>query len=572
MASLKPTTNIGSGVSSLIRSASSLAASIAANQDAAAASEFDLDHSDASFQKYADYLNSRMTRLLSTGSITDNTKAISMQNKYISAQRANTSFNIKNASIAVMAGNGTLTDKYNLLSQYYVQAASNGDVDLAQTLESQAYSTYQQIQYQQQQADSASATLSKAGNGTTTGSTGVTYQGDVVTNLKDALKNFTALGKNASEAELNKTLKDYVQGKLTGAENAPTQLKALGVNITTSQPNYWDVVNGIAGAIYNASVLKAQAEAPINPLVSATYAQDAQNYLTGATKINTLGGSLSMQELQQAMKDPAMFAYDNSTGKYIRTTVSGYQYMTDQNGKQFLAPTYTGIAPKTQQGGDNVLFLSPNQTTTMTKLGLNFSENKTSQTTGNGVQVQLSANSPQWLKSVLGENGVSNFYTDNNGNLVFRATSLDGKGDQSGGAYYTLTTDANGLHGLFEHTVNGQIALSGGDYGFNAGAAQLLINQAQNTSHQINIQQQLQTAQLALAKSQALPDVQLPSVMAPPPNISVPRAPSPTIAPHITAPQLPVVQPQRAATTGTGINVQGGNNFNLQGGGGGIRL
>lgn len=578
MSRLTPSTTISGsgGVSSLIRSASSLQNTIANYEDSIQAFQYENSgHTDTAYAAYKDYLSSRINTLNSTGTISDAQKALTLTKSLESATHANVSANIQRENIQIMAGNATLQDKYNLIVKQYTEAVNNGDLTLAQTLESQAYSVNQSIQYQAQQAADAAAALAKAGNGTTTGTSGVTYQGDVVTNLKEALKNLTTLGKNASETQLNQTLKDYVQGKLPGAEQAPKQLAALGVNIKTDQPNYWDVVNGIAGAIYNASVLKAQAEAPINPLVSETYAQQAQDYLTGAAKFDTLGGSLTMQDLQQAMKDPAMFAYDNTKGTYIRSTVSGYQYMTDQNGKQFLAPTYSGIAPKTQQGGDNVLFLSPNQTTAMTKLGLNFSENK-SGTTGNGVQVQLTENSPQWLKSILGENGVSNFYTDNNGNLVFKAASLDGKGDSSGNAYYTLSTDASGLHGIFEHTLNGQISLAGGDYGFNAGAAQLLINQAQGISHEINVQQQLQAAQLALAKPKPLPAISVPRPVAPaqhivqPPRISAPQP----VAPHVVNPQTPGVNPQQTSGNVQGAaGFQGGNNFNLlTSGGGGIRL
>jgi len=560
MPSLSPSTNIGGSASSLIRSAASLTAQIQAYQDSLQAYQYQNSaYTDDAYAAYKDYLNNRISALQNTGTVADAQKALTLTKALEAATHSNISSSITRENIAIMGGNATKTDKLNLIGSQFQRALSNGDLTLAQSLESQYYGLSQQIQYEAQQAASAADTLAKAGNGTTTGTTGVTYQGEVISNLKNALQDFTQLSKNASEKTVNAAAKNFVQAN-------KDVFQALGVNVATQQPNYWDVVNGVAGAIYNATVLKAQAEAPINPLVARTYALDAQGYLDGANKFDTLGGKLSMQELQQAMQDPSMFAYDNTSGKYIRTTTTGYQYITDQNGNKTLAPTYSGMAPKTQSGGDNVYFLTPNETTTMTKLGLNFSENKDG-TTGNGVRVQATVNTPDWLRGVLGENGVANFYTDSNGNLVFKAASLDGKGDSTGNTYYTLASDANGLHGLFEHTLDGKISLAGGDYGFNNGAAQLLINQAQQTQYTINMQQQMQAAELKLAQPTSLPQISVQRPTAPAQNILQPaKAPQP-IAPKIVSPQVPTVNPQQPAS----VNLQGGG-FNLQGGGGGIRL
>src|SRR6185503_16605610 len=142
---------------------------------------------------------------------------------------------------------------------------------------------------------------------------------------------------------------------------------------------------------------------------------------------------------------------------------------------------------------------------------------KNAGTTGNGVEVQATANTPDWLTKIIGKGGVSNFFTDQSGNLVF-GTNVG----SSNGKYYTLTTDANGLHGLFEHTIDGKIALAGGDYGFNAGAAQLLINQGQQLQQKISMQQQMQQAELKLAQPPALPSISVsaPAVL---PSISIPR-------------------------------------------------
>lgn len=565
MPSLRPTTSLGGSVSSLLRSASSLTNQIQAYQDSLQAYDYaNSAYTDESYTAYRDYLNDRIGTLQSSGTVADAMKALTLQRTLESATHNNISASITRENIQIMGGNASKTDKLNLIGQQFTRAMANGDMTLAQSLESQYYSLNQQIQYEAQQAADASATLARAGNGRTSGTTGVTYQGEVVSNLTEALQDFKTIAQNGSEKAVNASLKKYV------TDNAST-FQALGVDIRTQQPNIWDVVNGIAGAIYNAQVLKAQAEAPNNPLLSRTYALQAQEMLDGTTKFDTPAGKLSMRDLQQAMQDPSMFAYNNTTGKYELTTETGYQYIADQNGNKFLAPTYSGMAKKTQQGGDNVYFLTPTETTTMTKLRLNFDMNKNG-TTGNGVRVQASQNTPDWLKSILGENGVANFFTDQQGDLVFKAASADGKGDDTGNTFYTLTTDGRGLHGLFEHTLDGKISLAGGDYGFNSAAAQMLINQGQQTQYKIQVQQQLQAAeakQLELARQAALPQISTPRPAPPPQNIVQPprySAPQPIIAPQPRI-QAPTINPQQPAP----VNLQGGS-FNLQGGGGGIRL
>lgn len=535
--------------SSLIKSATTLAKEVQDYQDQVQALEYaNSAFTDEAYAKYREYLNSRISTLNKTGGVVNASKALTLTKTLEGATHNNISASILRENIQVMAGNATPTDKYNVIVNQYRRAVSNGDFTLAQSLENQAYSLSQTIQQQAQQSADAAATLAKSAI-----TNKVSYEGEVVSNLKEALKSFTATAKLGSERELNTDLAKYVNDPTT-----KKTLQTLGVKINGSQPNYWDVVSGIAGAIYNHSVLKAQAESATNPLVARIYASQAQDMLTGATKFDTLGGSLTVLQIQQAQQDPNMFSYNNTTGKYERNLQTGYQYMTftDQNGQSSkqLVPQYSSYPGSQRKEYNKVYFLTPQETTTMTKLGLDFSENK-SKTTGNGVQVQTTQDTPQWLRSILGEGGLANFYTDSNGFVTFEAGGTNNRGP----AYYTLATDNKGLAGVYEHTANGETNFVGGDYGFAANAVQLLVNKGQQVQQQIVFAQQ--QAQEALKVKQQQAQAAALKVTAP-----APHAPSiqPTASPlpKTVAPQLPTFNPQGPKST---VNPQpsGVNPFNL---------
>lgn len=568
MPGLSSSTKLGNtGVSSLIRSANSLSSQLNIyHDDIQSLTYANSAYTDDAFRNYQDYLTGRINQLNTTGNISDATKAITLTKTLESATHSNISASITRENIQIMAGNASLTDKYNLIVGQYQRAMGIGDLTLAQTLEKQAYDVNQSIQYQAQQASDAAAALAKAGNGTTSGTSGVSYQGQVVTNLTAGLKYLNGLAKNTSEKELNANLAAY-------AKQAAPQLNALGVHIPGSQPNYFDVVYGVAGAIYNAKVLQAQAEAPINPLVSRTYATEAANYLSGQTKISTLAGNLTVQQIQQAQQDPNMFAYDNTTGSYKMTTQTGYQYMpmtgADGSTTQQLVPTYSGIVGTKQ--ANQVYFLSPQETTTMVKLGLNFSQNKPAAgqiggTTGDGVQVQASANTPDWFKKIVGENGVTNMFTDHNGFVSFKAGATGGQGD----SYYTLATDNKGLAGLYEHLTDGSTQLVGGNYGFASSAVNLLINQGQQVQQQVRVAQAATQAKLELAQQQASQALQVQQAQQAATAAQqsqarqIQSAASPQ--PRTVSPQMPTYNPQPAT-----VNPQqtvNGPNLNQSGTGG----
>lgn len=572
-------------VSSLVKSANSLESELATFQDDEARISYENSaKTSADLQTYTSYLNGRIGTLQATGSVTDATKALNMQQTLVTATHENISADIQRENINLMSSGTSGTpqgyqQKMGVVADEYSRALGIGDDALAQSLMSQYYSLSQSQQQAVQTSIDAGNTLSRASS-----TAGATRESEIATNLTDFLKSFTGTAKNLSENELNADTANY-------AKQAGPTLKALGVNLGGSQPNYWDLVSGVAGAIYNAKVLQAQAESATNPLESKTYAMEAQNYLTGSTKFDTLGGSLTVQEIQQAQQDPSMFAYDSDSGTFKKTVQSGYQYMTmtnaDGSSGQVLVPKYSGYVSAKQ--ANQITYLSPVQTIQMSKLGLDFTENVSgksvantaqgrSGTTGNGVEVQLTNNSPQWLKSILDQGGATNMYLgpsiggnfQGDGFLQFKGASPDGQGE----TLYTVATDNKGLHGLYQNLPDGSFQLVGGDYGFDAPAVNLLMGQAQQQQHIVAVQtaqtQAKLQAQMSAAQQAALKVATVAPLHAAPAPASQIQKLQPTVAPQLTFnPQTGNVNPQTSTVNPQqGIN---GNNLN-QSGSGGIKL
>jgi hypothetical protein len=562
MPSLSAPFKIGTGsVSSLLKSASTLQREIATYQDDSAKITYENSgHTDEAYNTYVTYLQGRIKTLSAAGTITDMTKAQNMQQEVVTATHSNISYQIQQENIQLMSQGdaGTVAGyqmKMRVLGDQLSRAMAIGDQTLAFTLESQYYSTSQSLNTAIAAANSATTTLAKANQ-----TADATYQGDIVKNLQGALSNLNAQVKGMSIQDMNGIVQQMV--------NDPTfqgQLQALGVTIDSStQPNYFDIVNGIQGAIYNHTLLESAAKSPYDPQGAQDLQFTAQNMIDGTTKIATIAGSLSAQELQQAAQDPAMFTYDNATGNFNRTAAIGYHYQADVNGRNVLVPTYSG---ETADARNKTFFLTPQQTQFMTNLGLNFSMNK-SGTTGDGVQVQATDATPAWLRGIMGNNGMTQMFTGGNGQLVFRAPASTGEGFSS----YVLANDGSGKYGVLEQTADGAIINAGGNYGFNSAAAinnltnlaiaaqsTLKVTQPTTPSLTANAQRYTQTLKVAQA-------VQTTPIKVTAPTLTIPQVstanPQTTANPQQTTPAR-ATQPATANPQGTA-----GANLNTSGGGG----
>jgi len=274
-----------------------------------------------------------------------------------------------------------------------------------------------------------------------------------------------------------------------------------------------------------------------------------------------------------------MFVYDQNSGKYIKAAQTGYTF--NPNAPTVPQATYSGNIEKT-------VVLSPQQTTQVNALGLDFkpasTSGKNAGQAGNGVEVQATVATPGWLKSVLGKNGATNMYTAGStnpsdptyGNLQFQASSVSGQGK----AVYTVTKNNQ----LWESSNLGDRLLSGSptqsqqqqptsfwgrvSANFWAGVnhAASLTNggmlRGNTTSNMVNqATNHFELPPIPVAKPTALPPL---SVMQPLTQPALPVANAPTLAPA-TNPQQ-TANPQPAAS---GSSIQGGGSgISLQGGGG----
>ncbi len=561
------------GTSGLLKSAASVRNQLATYQDSLMAYEYSQSaFTDSAYSQYSAYLNSRINSLNAAPSISNMSRALTLTKAATGAMKSNVSATIQRENIQVLSGNASLQDKYNVIAQQFVRAQTNGDMTLAQTLEGQAYSLSQSIQYQAQQSAAAGVALANAN---------AASEGNVVTNLQNGLKQLDTILQNTGQKDFNSTIQSWVK------DNQAT-FTALGVNIPAgAQPNYWNVVNGVMGAMYNHNMLAYQYLASTDPQAAKAYKDKATQLFNGGTTISTLGGDVNAQQVQDAMANPSKYAYDASTGKFILSQQTGYQ--TNPAAPMNPQPTYNGSV-------EHTVVLSPTQTAQMATLGLQFkvdtSTGAKQNTAPDGVQVQATSASPQWLRNILGDNGVTNIYTQSNSAtnkdmLQFQADSVSGHGK----AIYTVAGDGS----TWESSALGDKLIYGSPaapkqptsvFGqisdaFMSGAkniADMFGAKAYADSLPASMMSKYAAPNSSLATLPAIPvaqPVQLPSisVIAPPPQAALTVKAAPTITPAVQTTSNPQPAAQGTSVQGgsSGMSLQGGG-FSLQGGGAGISL
>lgn len=455
-----------STTSALLKGAASIRSQLATYQDSVRAFEYSNSaYTDSAFSTYQAYLRGRIKALNASGSITDASKSLSLTKALEGAVKSNVSASIQRENIQIMAGNGNLTDKYNVVAKQYIRAQSIGDLTLAQSLEGQAYSISQSIQLQAQQSADAAATLGKANAASIGGN---------VSNLQESL------------SQLNNDI------KLTGAKNFDSVVKkwtqtnsaaleALGVKLP-NQPNYFDVVHGIAGAIINHDSLAAKAYAPYDMGKAMSFANNAYDMANGIGSLSTLAGDKTVPEILRAAANPNQFVYNPSEGKFLQTQAIGHQMVQqyDINGRptgMALQPVYsgqlgdttfqthavnatTGLPQKITDTGIHTAVLQPDQISLINKLGLKFDNSNHNQIGSSGVSVSATSNAPAWIKNVLGDNGATNLFNTPQG-LQFTFNAKNGTGLST----YTVISDSTGKLGLAEESNTGSHILNG-QYGF----------------------------------------------------------------------------------------------------------
>jgi hypothetical protein len=487
MTSLSANFNVGTGsASSLVKSATTLQNDLNSYNDEVQKVTFENSgYTDSSTQAYLTYLNSRVSSLQSSGTVTDQTKAVELQQEMVTAQHSNISYHIQQENIQLMSqgDSGTVAgyqSKMSVIASQYNTAVSIGDTTLADSLESQYYSTSQSMQTAEQTAATAAQTLNN-----TAASTGAANNEHVATTLTDTLKELNNAMSEAGPNGANTAIQNWMK-----SSNITQTLTGLGIKVPGgAAPNYFDIVSGVTQAIAQSHYLAAQAMQGSSdtsaPLDVQTYYNDYTNIMYGITKTDTLAGSMSLSDVQEAAANKNMYvASENGDGtwSYKISSITGYQTegtTTNVNGQTVpnVVPEYSGLLSKTTADPKVVSNTGP-----LAKLGFTVITQSGDSIT-NGYQVEASDKLPSYLQRLMPSKNAT-FYIQVNpkGNMQFVIPNSTGS-DQ----IITLATDTKGLTGAFNVT-NGKPQAIGGQYGFDESANTLIsaatIVQTKNTALQ----------------------------------------------------------------------------------------
>jgi hypothetical protein len=543
--------------SSLLKSAASIRNQLATYQDQLMAYEYSNSaYTDSALSSYSNYLKSRIGSLSTAPSITNASKALTLTKALDSATKKNISATIQRENIQVLSGNATLTDKYNVISDQFVRAQANGDMTLAQTLEGQAYSLNQSIQQQRQ----TSATAAAAAGGKDWANT--------ATDLKTALDKFNTEYTNAGQKTAASVVADFVKQMQPELAKAGIQLQP------GTQPNYFDIVDGVNRAIYKSYQNAATVIAPYDT-TGASVRDFTDKANATITSIPTIYGTMNAQQLAQAQSNPGQFTYKEDP-QWVTTSQGGTGgKLMPQTGYQ---QTANGIQPT--YSSSPWLDIPNNLNNQIQSLKLRIVTGA-----GNGTEVTATAQSPDWVKQIIPSNATTHIMSNSNGQLQFEADSVNG----SGKAIYTIAKDntvwesSNTGDRLIANpdNVNQQYQQPQSVFGRIGSAFMSGVNQVDTLLNAKAYADALPSSMLSQATSHyTLPPLpvakplQLPSlsVAAPTAQPVVPSAPP--INPYPTA---PTASPQTTAPSSniqggsTGLSVQGGG-MSLQGGGAAISL
>lgn len=460
MASLLSNTRLGNtGVSSLVKSASTLSNTLNTYNDTVARLTFENSAKTADdLTTYQTYLNSRIGSLESTGTLANATKALDMRQTLTSAIHSSASADIQRSTIAVLDGNGTSDDKLAAIGDAFQKLYAVGDLAAAQSYEQQYYSYSQTVQYQKQQAATALASAASASASATKSAitAAIDQNKQNITNANGA---FTGTGPKFLDSQTNTYLK--TQATATGAKaNGSASIFAAiagqvgmtnpGINVNNAGQRY------AQGSYTQGSILDIYTQAIIlDPTNAQKYKNEIDNYVMNGTTGISLPGSEN-KSITWAALQKTVFAGNSNNAPYaitrgagntwnvVKENISGYVFGTDQNNQKVLIPTYSMFTPSIDSKSQLGQMLQ--------KEGINYKTNSDGDwtfqpTTQNGFLGRVFGNYP-----VVGA-------VQHDGTIEFAGPS---------GQLYKMTSDAKGLFGLqqlnqFGQVINNNVA---GQYGF----------------------------------------------------------------------------------------------------------
>lgn len=442
MATLRPST--GRPVSSLLRSAGSLAASEANYQDQIMKTQFDANPTTENMNAYIAYLKDRAQNLSSSGTIPNLSKALTLTNEINTAVTKSTTFNIDLITTQMMEGGATDQNKLdylanNVLANPIVQQ----NPDMYAKYMNQAYSLQQSISYQQQQQQIANQV---------TAETNLNAQEKGFTNAEDALKaNWTQLQdavKNGDSAMVSKSFKDSMAIMAPIYKSAGIKVpKNASGDMSTAKVGY---LLGLASFYEHAAV----AAGPDNP--------DYNSYVNKATGV--LQGTDLRQSLSESLAPSNLYSSSvsqNGQVSQVENAISGYRRV--QVTVPGLQPVVLNVPQTTGNAQTPYAALGKGGQSALTDKLKNLGFNILGSTTSTGeLHLEISDKAMKWL--------------GNNTDLVpgERITAIPtGKGLQfisQNNNLYGISFDNRNLAGLYRAGTNNNWSHVGGQYGFNPNA------------------------------------------------------------------------------------------------------
>jgi hypothetical protein len=306
------------------------------------------------------------------------------------------------------------------------------------------------------------------------------------TKLAQFNQDFAQIGTKGQAKAIDNWVKDV----------APA-LKQLGIDLPVgAKPNYGDLLQGVylgLNKIYqNASI----AAGAFDQAKADDYANKANGYATGQTKIPTLvkgvkGGSLDMnladlKELAYSLANPvgsslattARFMAEGSGG-IVEKPQAGLRYTTDLGGGQGpgIAANYLPqpFAPANSKENYQAAGQSKDDPNAYQSAPLDLTKSLQAlhlqyrgKSAGQGDLAVVSSNSPGYIKKIAKPGTTLQIWLSPTG-LQFAAAPGDHQGrtvTTEGNSVYTVARDGAGKQGLYEEGPNGSIFV-GGDNGYN---------------------------------------------------------------------------------------------------------
>lgn len=454
----------GGSVSSLVKSASTIANSIAAFNDTIQKNAFANDHSDSAYNTYNDYLSGRVKLLQSSGSITDQTKAATLSQEQVTALKANQSFNIQTSTIAVLDGTGTPQEKLTVLGNAFQSLYSVGDVNAAQSYESQYYSYSQTIQLQEQTAANALASAAKSAS-SAYGSAVTAGEATIANNIQNGNAAFQQFGPKfldkMSSAYLTQVEAATGGKKVSGVASifagVQGQVGALQAGVQLN-----DTTKYAQGTYTPGSALDLYTQAIIgDPTKATSYKDKIDSIINGVTNYNVAGKSLNWTALNNTVaagnspNSPYSIAQTGDGQFSVESNhITGYVFGKNQNGQTTLMPAYSFYNTPIPTGANSV-------GSALVKAGVNVKSD------ANNDSWFQATNQSSWMAKVLGT-GTIQGAVQKDGSVEFAKPD---------GTLYSLVKGANGKFGFQEINQFGQVtnANVAGEYGFTPPPNQLNV-------------------------------------------------------------------------------------------------